>query len=55
MSVPSKDDLLKDLKIPEVGRRLDRNGRPIPKNYINYGILNPRFNKEQSDGKSKKD
>ena len=54
MSVPSKEDLLKDLKIPEVGRRLYINVSPIPKNYINYGVINPKFNKEKKDGKTKK-
>lgn len=54
MSVPTKEQILKDLQIPEVMYKLDKLGRPIPKTNIVYGLLRPILEKEQSDGKTKK-
>jgi len=54
MSVPTKEQILKDLQIPEVAYKLDKLGRPIPKTNIVYGQLRPILEKEQSDGKTEK-
>jgi len=52
MSVPTKEQILKDLQIPEVMYKLDKLGRPIPKTNIVYGLLRPILEKEQSNGKT---
>jgi len=37
MSVPTRDQIIGDLRIPEVRKKYDRLGRRIEKKNINYG------------------
>ena len=51
--VPSKEQILEDLKIPEVTYKLDRMGRIRPKTNIVYGQLRPILEKEKKGDKTK--
>ena len=52
MSVPTREQIIRDLRILEVTYKVDKLGRRIPKTNIEYGVLRPILEKEQSDGKT---
>ena len=54
MKVPTKEQILKDLRIPEVTYKQDKLGRRIPKTNIEYGVLRPVLEQERKSGKTKK-
>ena len=54
MTAPTKEELIRDLRILEVTYKVDKLGRRIPKTNIEYGVLRPILEKEKRNGKSKK-
>ena len=54
MTVPSRDQIIQDLRIREVTYKVDKLGRRIPKTNIEYGVLRPILEKEKRNGKTKK-
>ena len=54
MSVPTREQIIRDLRIPEVTYKIDKLGRRIPKTNIEYGVLRPILEKEKRNGKTKK-
>ena len=49
MTVPTWEQLIEDLRIPEVERKLDRLGREIQKKNINYGRGSKIYYKQTSN------
>jgi len=54
VTVPSRDQIIQDLRIREVTYKVDKLGRRIPKTNIEYGVLRPILEKEKRNGKTKK-
>lgn len=54
MSVPTREQIIRDLRILEVTYKVDKLGRRIPKTNIEYGVLRPILEKEKRNGKTKK-
>lgn len=54
MTVPTKEELIRDLRILEVTYKVDKLGRRIPKTNIEYGVLRPILEQERKNGKTKK-
>ena len=49
MGVPTRDQIIGDLKIPEVEKKRDNMGRPVEKKNYNYGRGSKIFVKYVSD------
>ena len=54
MKVPTKEQILKDLELPEVVHKLDRLGRRRPNSYVVYDKLPTVSKKEKDIEKTKK-
>jgi len=54
MTVPTREQIIQDLRIREVTYKVDKLGRRIPKTNIEYGVLRPILEKEKRNGKTKK-
>lgn len=54
MTVPTREQIIQDLRILEVTYKVDKLGRRIPKTNIEYGVLRPILEKEKRNGKTKK-
>jgi hypothetical protein len=48
MGVPTKDELVNAIRIPEVEKKLDNMGRPVEKKNYNYGRGSKIFYKNTS-------
>ena len=54
MGVPSKEQIVSDLRIPEVEKKYDRLGRPVEKKNINYGRGSKVFGSYTSNSEVKR-
>ena len=54
VTVPTREQIIQDLRIREVTYKVDKLGRRIPKTNIEYGVLRPILEKEKRNGKTKK-
>lgn len=54
VTVPTREQIIQDLRIREVTYKVDKLGRRIPKTNIEYGVLRPILKKEKRNGKTKK-
>ena len=53
MTVPTREEIIRDLRIPEVVYKRDKLGRFIPKTNIVYSVIKPILEKEKRNGKTK--